>query len=63
MEAFDDIENLTIERFYNNYINSNGDQKYRIVELGTWSVDIKLRLMVLTHEPGKFELYRIVIRG
>ncbi len=55
MEAFDDIENLTIERFYNNYLKTNGHQKYRIVELGKWSVDIKERLKFLTDEPDNAE--------
>ena len=42
IESFGDIENLTIERFYLNYKNSNGDPLYRVVNLGKWTVDIKL---------------------
>ena len=34
IEPFPDIECMTIERFYNNYLNSKGDPKHRIVELG-----------------------------
>ena len=26
MQPFEDIENMTLERFYNNYINSKGDR-------------------------------------
>ena len=48
MEAFQNIESQTIERFYQNYLQSNGDKKFRIVELGIWTVDIKLLLRMLT---------------
>ena len=63
LEPFENIENMTIERFYNDYIKSNGLKKYRHVHLGVWIVDIKLRLKILTDEPGKLLLYRKVIRG
>ena len=63
MEAFSDIENMTIERFYNNYIKSNGDAQHRIVVLGLWSVDIKERLKFLTDEPDNAEMHRFFIRG
>ena len=63
MEAFSDIENMTVERFYNNYIKSKGDAQHRIVELGLWSIDIKERLKFLTDEPDNAEMHRIVIRG
>ena len=63
MEAFDDIDNMTIERFYDNYINSNGSPQHRIVVLGPWSVDIKIKLKFLTNEPGNMTMYGTVIRG
>ena len=52
MEAFDDIDNQTIERFYNNYLISNGDPQYRIVVLSYWTVDLKLRFKYLSEEPS-----------
>ena len=63
MEPFEDIDNQTIERFYNNYIKSNGDPQYRIVVLGVWSVDIKKRLKMLSDEPDNTDMHRFVIRG
>ena len=63
MEAFDDIDNMTIERFYNNYLTSNGDKQYRLVVLGVWSVDIKERLKIFTDDPDNTSMHRIVVRG
>ena len=63
MEAFEDIDNHTIERFYNNYLKSNGDPQQRIVVLGVWSVDIKEQIKYLTDEADNAEMHRIVIRG
>lgn len=31
--------------------------------LGEWTVDVKLKLMVLTDEPGNITLYRKVLRS
>ena len=56
MQAFDDIDNQTIERFYNNYQISNGDPQYRIVVLGYWTVDIKLRIKYLSEEPDNKQI-------
>jgi len=50
MESFEDIENMTIERYYNNYIKSNGEQLYRFVVLGVWTIDIKERLKMLSDD-------------
>jgi len=63
MQAFEDIHNMTIERFYNNYLKSNGMPEYRIVLLGVWSVDLKERLKFLTHQPNNTDEHRFVIRG
>ena len=63
MEALEDIDNQTVERFYNYYTKSNGDPLYKIVVLGVWTVDIKLRLRYLTNEPGNLLMYRTIIRG
>ena len=63
MEAFDNIQSQTIERFYNNYITTNGLFKHRYAVLGEWTVDVKLRIMFLTDEPGNFLMMRIVVRG
>ena len=63
MQAFDNIDGQTIERFYNNYLASNGDKKYRYVILGVWTVDVKDRLKMLTEEPENTSMHRIVLRG
>ena len=63
MEPFPDIECMTIERFYNNYLNSKGDPQHRIVELGLWSVDLKLRIKYLRESPEDSEMHRMVYRG
>ena len=52
MEPFPDIDNMTIERFYNNFMNSKGDPQHRIVELGLWSIDIKLKIKFFTDNPN-----------
>lgn len=63
MECFPDIENMTIERFYQQYLKSNGLQIYRIVVLGVWSVNVKNCIKFLTDDPGKFMMYRKIYRG
>ena len=44
------IENQTIERYYNDYIQSNGLKKYRHIHLGVWTIDLKKLLKMLTEE-------------
>ena len=51
MHSFPDIECMTIERYYNNYKNSNGKEIYNIVRLGVYTVDIKNLLKFLTDDP------------
>jgi len=63
MEAFPDIENMTINRFYKSYIESKGHPNFRYVNLGIWTVDIKERLKMLTDEPDNKEMHHIVIQG
>ena len=63
MEPFEDIDNMTIERYHNNYIKSHGDQQYRLVVLGVWTIDIKERLKMLSDEKDNTDLHYIVIRG
>ena len=63
MEAFPDIDSMTIERFYNNFINSKGDPRHRIVELGLWSVDIKLKIKFFSDNPNDIQMHRLVLRG
>ena len=48
MEPFPDIENITLERFYNNFMKTKGDPKYPIIRLGLWSVDIKKLIKFFT---------------
>ena len=63
MEPFPDIQNMTLERYYNNYLFSKGDKQYRVVVLGIWSVDIKERLKFFTDDPDNTEMQRLVLRG
>ena len=63
MQSFDDIDCMTLNRFYNNYLKSNGDSSYNLVLLGVWTVDLKNRLKFLTNEPENLELHRMVLRG
>ena len=35
----------------------------KIVVLGVWTVDVKLRLKFLTDEPENLRMYRVVMRG
>ena len=32
---------MTIERFYNNYLRTNGNEQYRMVNIGVLTVDLK----------------------
>ena len=61
--AFSDIENMTIERFYNNYLQSNGLPQYRYVVLGQWSIDLKRLIKFLSDLPENTIDFRMVIRG
>ena len=61
--AFDDISSMSLERFNNKFNETNGKPEYRYVVLGVCTVDIKLRLMILTEEHDNTAMHRIVIRG
>ena len=63
LQAIPDIESMTIERFYNNFINSNGMAEHRFVVLGIWTVDIKKGFKFLTLEPQNAQMQRKVVRG
>ena len=63
LEAFPDIESMTLVRFYCNYIKTKGHDEHRHVLLGKYSVDIKLRLRYLTADPDNKKEHYIVIRG
>ena len=52
MEAFDDIDCMTLNRFFNNYLKSRGDPQYNLLLLGYWTVDLKNRFKFHTSEPG-----------
>ena len=54
---------MTIERFYQNYIKSKGNPKYRDVVLGEWTVNLQKMLLVKSEYPDDTEHHRIVIRG
>ena len=61
--AFEDIDCMTIERYFKMYIESKGDAQYRVVILGAWSVDLKLMLKFLTDDKDNEKYITIVIRG
>ena len=54
---------MTIERFYQEYLTSGGDEQFRFVTLGEWTVDLKKYLLMLTDEPDNPDHYRIVLRA
>ena len=56
MEAFDDIDCMTLERFYNYYKNSKGDPKFSFVVLGQWTVYLKKQLKYLTDDPDNTKM-------
>ena len=61
---FQNIDSLTIERFYQNYIKCNGkEQVHRFAILGLWTVDIKKQIMFLSEEPDKIEQHHLVLRS
>ena len=51
MVPFDYIDSITLDWFHKNFVKSNGDPQFRIVVLGSWTVDIKYRLKFLTDDP------------
>ena len=63
MIAFNDIESMTIERFYKEFMKSRGHKKYRIVILGKWSLDFIKRIKYLTDDPSNTEEHYLVLRG
>ena len=63
MEPFEDIDCMTIERFYCNFTKSKGDPQFRVVTLGPWSVNIKDFIKFQTTQPGNFMMYRKIYRG
>ena len=48
MEALENIESQTVEKFYRKYLESNGNSKFGIVVLGVWTVDLKKHVKMLT---------------
>ena len=63
IEAFDNIESQTIERFHLDYLKSGGDPKFRIVVLGVWTVDLKKRIIMLSDDKDNTDLHRFILRG
>ena len=63
MLAFSDIECMTIERFYKNFMKSKGEKKYGIVNLGKWSVNLIERIKFLTEDPENIEEHYLILRG
>ena len=63
MESLNDIESMTLERKYKNYLDSKGDFKFRIVVLGPYSVDLKSRLKFSSSDPDDPSKTHLVMRG
>ena len=51
MESFEFIDRIVLDWFNNNFVKSKGDPQFRIVVLGSWTVDIKYFLKFLTDDP------------
>ena len=63
MEALENMDSQTVERFYRKYKESNGNSKFRIVVLGIWTVDLKKNVKMLTEDQGYTQMHRLIIRG
>ena len=63
MESFDSIECITIERFYQNFIASNGSEIYRHVALGLQKIDLKKMEMHEVSDDGQDGERFEVVRG
>jgi len=63
MEAFGNIESQTVERFFKDYLKSNGNPKFRFVVLGVWTVDLLKRHIMLTDDKTNTKMHRMVVRG
>ena len=63
MEPFDNIESQTIERYYNNYLDSGGQKQYRHVYLGKWIIDLKKYIVFHAKDPDNTDLHHIVVRS
>ena len=63
MEPFNDIECMTLERKYKEYVNSKRNSQLRFVLLGQFTVDIKSRLKFSTNDPDNRKKLHLVIRG
>ena len=61
--AFDDISSMSLERHNNLFKETNGKPEYRYVVLGVCTVDIKLKLKILTEEHDNTDMHHKVIRG
>ena len=48
---FGNIESMTIERFYVYFSKSNGDELYRLANIGIFTIDVKKMLMFHTLQP------------
>ena len=62
-EALNNIESQTIERYHKKYMNSNGDPKFRYVNIGLWTADLKKKILMPTADLSNENLYRILFRG
>ena len=60
MEALENMESQTVERFYRKYLESNGNSKFRIVVLGVWTVDLKKHVKMLTEDQGHISQFCIL---
>lgn len=54
---------MTLERYYQKFLYSNGEIEFRFVVLGEFTADLKLMIKKLTDEPNNTEMQRSIIRG
>ena len=63
MKALDNIEGMTTEGFFQEYLKSNGDPQYRFVNLGLKTVDLLKLVIFLTNDPSNLEEVYPIVRG
>lgn len=63
IEAFDNIECITIDRIFKYFRDSNGQLKHRYANIGLFTIDLKLLQSFKTNEPENIEFHGSVKRG
>jgi hypothetical protein len=62
-KAFGNIECMLIQRFYNLYLASEFAQKYQLVNMGKFTVDLKHMKLFVTMDKDNSSHYKLVMQG